>query len=58
MEEFGPAAIAKNLDRSSGAVSNALDRLVAKGIAVQTKASPKRYALAPSERAAAAAATS
>lgn len=54
-DEFGPAAIAKKLARSSGAVSNALDRLVAKGTAVQTKASPKRYALAKDERTAAAA---
>jgi predicted transcriptional regulator len=54
-DEFGPAAIAKKLARSSGAVSNALDRLVAKGTAVQTKASPKRYALAKGERTAAAA---
>lgn len=54
-DEFGPAAIAKKLDRSSGAVSNALDRLVGKGTAVQTKASPKRYALAKGERTAAAA---
>jgi len=44
--DFGPVAIAKALGgRSSGAVSNALDRLVAQGIVVRTADTPKRFAL-------------
>lgn len=43
-EEFGPAAIAQALGgKSSGAVSNALDKLTAEGTAVQTKDKPRRY---------------
>lgn len=49
-EEFGPGAIARTLDRSSGAVSNALDRMIASGLAVQTSSKPKRFQLAPAER--------
>ncbi|WP_434450139.1 MarR family transcriptional regulator [Lentzea sp. E54] len=50
-EEFGPAAIAKALDgKSSGAVSNALDKLVANGTAAQTNDKPKRFALALTQR--------
>jgi hypothetical protein len=57
-EEFGPTAIAKALSgKSSGAVSNALDKLVADGVAVKTKESPRRFALAPTEHEAASAAT-
>lgn len=49
-EEFGPTAIAKALDgKSSGAVSNALDKLVVVGIAVKTKDQPRRFALAVAE---------
>jgi hypothetical protein len=49
-EEFGPTAIAKGLGgKSSGAVSNALDKLVADGTAVKTNESPKRFVLAPAE---------
>jgi hypothetical protein len=56
-EEFGPVAIAKALGgKSSGAVSNALDKLVAAGTAVKTKERPRRFALAPTEQAAASAA--
>jgi hypothetical protein len=52
-EEFGPTAIAKALaGKSSGAVSNALDKLVADGTAVKTKDKPRRFALAPAEQAA------
>ena len=50
-EEFGPGAIAKALSRSSGAVSNALDRMVVSDLAVQTSSKPKRFQLAPAERA-------
>lgn len=49
-EEFGPGAIAKSLGRSSGAVSNALDRSVTSGLAVLTNPKPKRFQLAPAER--------
>jgi hypothetical protein len=42
-EEFSPSRIGKKLGRSSGAVSNALDRLVADGYAVQTQDKPKRF---------------
>jgi len=53
-EEFGPTAIAKALGgKSSGAVSNALDKLVADGTAVRTKEAPRRFALAPAEQTAA-----
>jgi hypothetical protein len=49
-EQFGPTTIAKALGgRSSGAVSNALDRLVETKTAVRTKESPRRFALAPAE---------
>lgn len=50
-EEFGPGAIAKALVRSSGAVSNALDRMTSAGLVVQTCPKPKRFQLAPAERA-------
>ncbi|MEU0470905.1 MarR family transcriptional regulator, partial [Amycolatopsis sp. NPDC006131] len=50
-DEFGPTAIAKALGgKSSGAVSNALDKLVADGTAVRTKDKPRRFALAPTEQ--------
>jgi predicted ArsR family transcriptional regulator len=42
--EHSPSAVAKALGgRSSGAVGNALDRLVASGEAVQTSPAPRRY---------------
>lgn len=43
-EQLSPSAIGKALGRSSGAVSNALDKLVADGYAVQTQDKPKRFA--------------
>ncbi|MFD4248295.1 MarR family transcriptional regulator [Amycolatopsis thermoflava] len=50
-DEFGPVTIAKALGgKSSGAVSNALDKLVADGTAVRTKDKPRRFALAPTEQ--------
>jgi hypothetical protein len=53
-EEFGPTAIAKALGgKSSGAVSNALDKLVEATTVVKTKESPRRFTLAPAEQAAA-----
>ena len=45
-EEFSPSVIGKALGRSSGAVANALDRLVADGYATQTCDKPKRFAAA------------
>ncbi|SDJ01505.1 hypothetical protein SAMN05192558_104112 [Actinokineospora alba] len=56
-QEFSPVDIARKLGgKSSGAVSNALDKLVKDKIAVQTKERPKRFALAPKEATAAASA--
>lgn len=46
-EEFGPTKLGHDLSRSTGAVANALERLVTAGYAVRTKDRPKRYALAP-----------
>ena len=54
-EQFGPTAIANALGgKSSGAVSNALDKLVADGVAVKTQDKPRRFGLAPAQREAAA----
>jgi biotin operon repressor len=44
--EFSPNAIGKALDRSSGAVHNALEKLVESGYAVRTSDKPKKYSLA------------
>jgi hypothetical protein len=58
-EEFGPTAIADALGgKSSGAVSNALDKLVEDKTAVKTNDKPRRFALAPAEAVAAPAPTS
>lgn len=43
--EFGPTAIGKALDRSSGAVANALTKLAGHGAIVQTSEHPARYAV-------------
>lgn len=52
-EEFGPVKIAKALGgRSSGAVSNALDKLVDNGMAAKTGDKPRRFTLASAEQAA------
>ncbi len=57
-EEFGPTAIANALGgKSSGAVSNALDKLVEGGVAAKTQDKPRRFALAPTEQEAAPAPT-
>jgi hypothetical protein len=57
-KEFGPTAIAKDLGgKSSGAVSNALDKLVEDGVAVRTQDKPRRFALTPAETTAAPAPT-
>ncbi|WP_236703778.1 MarR family transcriptional regulator [Lentzea aerocolonigenes] len=55
-DEFSPTAIANALGgKSSGAVSNALDKLVVDGIAMKTQDKPRRFALAADEQADAAA---
>ncbi|MFI7131311.1 hypothetical protein ACIBQ1_36890 [Nonomuraea sp. NPDC050153] len=46
-KDFTPYEIGKVLDASSGAVANALDRLVNLGEAVLTCERPRRFALAP-----------
>ncbi|WP_436499540.1 MarR family transcriptional regulator [Actinokineospora sp. HUAS TT18] len=49
-QEFSPVEIGRVLgDRSTGAVSNALDKLVTDGVAVRTKDQPRRFALAPTD---------
>ncbi|MDX8053774.1 MarR family transcriptional regulator [Lentzea sp. BCCO 10_0798] len=58
-EEFGPTAIAKALGgKSSGAVSNALDKLADAGTAMKTNDKPRRFALASTQQAPAPAPTS
>ncbi|MFJ7213615.1 hypothetical protein [Amycolatopsis sp. NPDC098790] len=42
-EEFGPAKIGTELVRSSGAVNNALEKLVSNGLAKKTCEAPKRF---------------
>ncbi|MFG1645556.1 hypothetical protein ACGFMK_35190, partial [Amycolatopsis sp. NPDC049252] len=42
-EEFGPAKIGAELVRSSGAVNNALEKLVTDGLATKTCEAPKRF---------------
>ncbi|WP_084965371.1 hypothetical protein [Thermoactinospora rubra] len=49
--DFTPGEIARVLDRSSGAVANALDTLVKSGEAVMTGERPARYRLAPAAQA-------
>lgn len=57
-EPIGPARIATALGRSSGAVANALERLVRTGEATLVATTPRRYQVAASGRAAAAWGTS
>ncbi|MFX0573059.1 hypothetical protein [Nocardia nepalensis] len=47
--EFTPSQLAKELDRSAGAIHNALEKLVAEGTAIRTCDAPKRYTLATEE---------
>ncbi|GAA3040854.1 winged helix-turn-helix domain-containing protein [Actinokineospora globicatena] len=50
-QRFSPTEIARALEgRSGGAVSNALDKLVADGVAVRVQDKPRRFALAPVEQ--------
>ncbi len=44
--QFSPNAIGKALNRSSGAVHNALEKLVESGYAVRASDKPKKYSLA------------
>lgn len=48
-QEFGPSQIGKDLNRSSGAVNNALEKMSTEGVAVKTQAAPKRFSLAPDD---------
>ncbi|KZM68395.1 hypothetical protein [Nocardia terpenica] len=41
--EFGPTELGRNLQHSVGAIHNALEKLVADGVAVKTCQAPKRY---------------
>lgn len=50
-EEFSPNAIGTALQKSSGAVNNALEKLVLSGCAVKTREAPKRFALAAEQAA-------
>lgn len=44
-QEHSPTAVAKALDRSAGAVSNALEKLVVEGTVTQTGDKPRRFAV-------------
>jgi DNA-binding GntR family transcriptional regulator len=46
-QALSPTAIAKRLDRSAGAVGNALRVLAGQGAVTQTQAKPRRYTIAP-----------
>ncbi|PPK63383.1 winged helix-turn-helix domain-containing protein [Actinokineospora auranticolor] len=50
-QRLSPTEIARALEgKSGGAVSNALDKLVADGVAVRVQDKPRRFALAPVEQ--------
>jgi DNA-binding MarR family transcriptional regulator len=46
-QALSPTAIAKRLDRSAGAVANALRILASQGVVVQTQAKPRMYCIDP-----------
>jgi predicted transcriptional regulator len=46
-QALSPTAIAKTLDRSAGAVANALRILASQGVVVQTQAKPRMYCIDP-----------
>ena len=48
-QEFGPSQIGKDLNRSSGAVNNALEKMTSEGVAVKTQAAPKRFSIVPDD---------
>ena len=45
-DDFTPTKIGKDLGRSAGAVSNALDKLVGANIAKQTSVTPRKFRIA------------
>lgn len=49
-EDLGPSAVAKALERSSGAVANALERLVTSGDVRLVGEKPRRYRLARGQK--------
>jgi DNA-binding MarR family transcriptional regulator len=49
-EPVGPSALARALDASSGAVGNALDRLVEMGLATRVGERPRRYRATAAKR--------
>jgi len=48
-EDFSPSAMGKRLDRSSGAISNACDRLQANGAVVRTSDKPRKFRIAAAQ---------
>ncbi|MCQ4081836.1 hypothetical protein NGB36_14770 [Streptomyces sp. RB6PN25] len=48
-EEWGPTGLSRQLGASSGAISNALDRLVALGLARRTGEKPRRFTAATAD---------
>ena len=48
-QALSPTAIATALDRSAGAVANALTALAGQGAVAQTQAKPRRYTIAPAD---------
>jgi biotin operon repressor len=50
-KEFSPSALGKALDRSAGAVNNALEKLASDGYAVKTAQAPKRFKISISQSA-------
>lgn len=48
-EDFSPSAIGKALARSSGAISNACDRLQADGAVIRTSDKPRKFRIATSK---------
>lgn len=51
-QDFSPNTIGKALNRSAGAVHNALEKLVKSGYAVRTSDKPKKYAFSSADSAA------
>ena len=49
-QALSPTAIAKTLDRSAGAVANALQVLASQGAVIQTQPKPRRYTITPAGR--------
>jgi hypothetical protein len=48
-QALSPTAIAKTLDRSAGAVANALRILAGQGAVIQTQPKPRRYSIASAD---------